>query len=77
MRMRLTAIAGLALLSGCTIYEPGAIVYGAPVAPAPQMTAPAGQNCREFRGSATIEGKQQQVTGVACQQPDGTWRSVQ
>lgn len=32
--------------------------------------------CREFEQTITIEGKQQDAWGVACQEPDGSWRLV-
>jgi surface antigen len=35
-----------------------------------------GQYCREFTQTATIAGKQQQLYGTACRQPDGTWKIV-
>jgi surface antigen len=33
--------------------------------------------CREFQQTVTIGGRQEQAYGVACQQPDGSWRIVQ
>jgi surface antigen len=30
--------------------------------------------CRDFTIQTLMEGRQQQVTGTACRQPDGTWR---
>src|SRR5262245_58608231 len=35
----------------------------------------ADDNCREFTSTANIGGQEQQVVGMACLQPDGTWRS--
>jgi len=32
--------------------------------------------CREYRTTAIIAGKKQQVYGTACRQPDGSWRIV-
>jgi surface antigen len=32
--------------------------------------------CREYRTSAIIGGKQQQVYGTACRRPDGSWKAV-
>lgn len=32
--------------------------------------------CREYRSTAIIAGKKQQVYGTACRQPDGTWQAV-
>jgi hypothetical protein len=47
----------------------------APVEPAPQPLA--GQpNCREYTTNVEVAGQPQQGYGVACQQPDGTWRIV-
>ena len=37
---------------------------------------PAGNYCREFEQTVTIDGRPQQSHGTACQQPDGTWRIV-
>lgn len=30
--------------------------------------------CRDFTVQSLMDGRQQQVTGTACRQPDGTWR---
>ena len=30
--------------------------------------------CRDYRTTATIEGRQQQLYGTACRQPDGSWQ---
>jgi hypothetical protein len=32
------------------------------------------QECRDVSGNAEIDGRQQPFTGLACRQPDGTWR---
>jgi len=34
-----------------------------------------GRACREFVSDAWIDGKQETVTGTACRQGDGSWRS--
>jgi surface antigen len=34
-------------------------------------------NCREFTSTVTIDGRDQQLVGQVCQQPDGSWRIVQ
>jgi surface antigen len=62
----------LTLLGGCTVYEPGSIVYGQPAI----ASASTGQTCREFQATAMIDGRSQLVRGTACQQPDGSWRSA-
>jgi len=67
-------------------YPPPPVVYGAPPVgygqppgayptPAPGPIAK-GQTCREYQSGATIGGQVQQTVGVACLQPDGTWRIV-
>lgn len=43
----------------------------APAAPPPQTG-----NCREYRGDATIDGRNQPFYGTACLQPDGRWHIV-
>jgi surface antigen len=30
--------------------------------------------CREFVQTVTVEGRTEQAHGIACRQPDGTWR---
>ena len=35
-----------------------------------------GRICRDYRATATIEGRQQQIHGTACRQPDGSWQRV-
>lgn len=34
------------------------------------------QYCREYRTTAEIGGKQEQMYGTACRQPDGSWKVV-
>ncbi|HYC06157.1 MAG TPA: RT0821/Lpp0805 family surface protein [Azospirillaceae bacterium] len=35
-----------------------------------------GQFCREYTSRATVGGRNEQVTGTACRQPDGAWKIV-
>ena len=35
-----------------------------------------GQTCRDFISTAMIDGREQQVEGTACRQPDGSWKTV-
>jgi surface antigen len=35
-----------------------------------------GRICRDYRTTATIEGRQQGIYGTACRQPDGSWQRV-
>lgn len=66
-------------------YYPPPAAYAAPVpAPAPAATAPAAQNpaidqsyCRQYQGTVMVDGATQPSSGVACRQPDGTWRIIQ
>ena len=36
-----------------------------------------GQYCREYTQTVTVGGKKQQAYGVACREPDGSWRVIQ
>ncbi len=36
----------------------------------------AGNQCREYRTTVTVGGKQEDAYGTACRQPDGSWRVV-
>ena len=47
------------------------------ITPTRDGTAQNGDYCREFQQSVTIGGKTQDAYGVACRQPDGSWRIVQ
>jgi len=40
-------------------------------------TSAAGLYCREFQQRITIDGRAAVGTGIACRQPDGTWRITQ
>ena len=44
------------------------------VVPTKNVTVDGNQYCREYRSTAIIAGKKQQVYGTACRQPDGTWQ---
>lgn len=50
--------------------------YGT-VTPTREGATESGNYCREFQESVTIGGKTEQAYGVACRQPDGSWRIVQ
>ena len=47
------------------------------VTPVREGTSTEGRYCREFVQSITIAGETQQGYGIACQEPDGSWRIVQ
>jgi surface antigen len=36
----------------------------------------AGNQCREYRTTVTVGGKQEEAYGTACRQPDGSWKVV-
>lgn len=68
------------------VYQaPPPVVYGAPQAaypaPAPQggvsLGREVGQGCREYTAPVIVGGQAVQGYGIACPQPDGTWRIVQ
>lgn len=46
------------------------------VVPTQNVTVDGNPYCREYRTTAVIAGKNQQMYGTACRQPDGTWKSV-
>ncbi len=43
------------------------------ITPVATYESPDGQVCREYAIRATIGGREEQVYGTACRQPDGTW----
>jgi surface antigen len=47
------------------------------VTPTRDGRSASGEYCREFQQSIVVGGRTQQGYGVACQQPDGSWRVVQ
>jgi hypothetical protein len=59
-----------------TVVMPAApsTVVGTPTSP--PYAAPNGQTCREYQGTAEIGGQRQMTYGMACLQPDGSWRIV-
>ena len=46
------------------------------VVPVKNVSVNGNKYCREYRTTADIAGKQQQMFGTACRQPDGTWKAV-
>lgn len=46
------------------------------VVPVKNVTVSGNKYCREYRTVANIGGKQQQMYGTACRQPDGSWKAV-
>lgn len=50
--------------------------YGS-VTPTRDGTSDSGNYCREFYETVAIGGKTEDAYGVACRQPDGSWRIVQ
>ena len=37
----------------------------------------AGNTCREYETTVTIDGKTERATGTACKQADGTWKIIE
>jgi surface antigen len=46
------------------------------VTPVKNVTIEGNRYCREYRTTAVIDGKKQQMYGTACRQPDGAWQVV-
>jgi len=46
------------------------------VVPVRNVTKGHNRYCREYRTTAVIGGKQQEIYGTACRQPDGSWKAV-
>jgi len=46
------------------------------VTPTKNVTVHGNRYCREYRSTAVIAGKEQQVYGTACRQPDGSWKII-
>ena len=47
------------------------------VTPTREGTSSSGRYCREFQQSITVGGETQQGYGIACREPDGSWRILQ
>lgn len=47
------------------------------ITPTRDGTSETGNYCREFHQTVTIGGKSEDAYGIACRQPDGTWRIVE
>ena len=46
------------------------------VTPVKNVRVDGNKYCREYRTTADIAGKKQQMYGTACRQPDGSWKVV-
>ena len=46
------------------------------VVPVKNVSVNGNRYCREYRTTAEINGKTQQMYGKACRQPDGSWKAV-
>jgi len=58
-----------------TWYNPNSGTQGT-ITPTRVGTAADGSACREYQQTITVGGKTERAYGVACMQPDGTWRIV-
>ncbi len=47
------------------------------VTPLRDGTSTSGRYCREFQQSITVAGETEEGYGIACRQPDGSWRILQ
>lgn len=47
------------------------------VTPTKNVSMDGNDYCREYRTTANIGGKKQQMYGTACRQPDGSWQAMQ
>ena len=45
--------------------------------PTEAFVSQSGRNCRDFESTFSIDGRVEESLGLACQQPDGTWRVSQ
>lgn len=50
--------------------------YGS-VTPVRNGVSSTGNYCREFQQTVTIDGQTERAYGVACRQPDGSWKFIQ
>lgn len=50
--------------------------YGS-ITPTRDGFSESGRYCREFYQTITIDNKNEDAHGIACQEPDGTWRIMQ
>jgi hypothetical protein len=57
-------------------YAPGYADPASYAAAPPPAAALAAGDCREYRMPVTIGGRPETAYGVACRQPDGTWRTT-
>lgn len=57
--------------SGQSLPWKGSDATGVVVASAPYQVG--AQNCRQYRHTVTVEGRESMARGVACRNPDGTW----
>ena len=46
------------------------------ITPVKNVRVKGNKYCREYRTTADIAGKQQQMYGTACRQPDGSWKAI-
>ena len=47
------------------------------VTPQPTSYSSGGRYCRDYVQTVYVDGRQETLTGTACQNPDGTWSAVQ
>jgi surface antigen len=73
--MRRSTHLALALACVATLIKPGS--SAAAIEPAQYQPNQPNADCREFTMPVVINGRQEQATGRACRQPDGSWQVTQ
>jgi hypothetical protein len=65
------------LIAAASLAAIGLAAAGPASARVEQSQSGAAPNCRPFTAPVIIDGETRQATGLACQQPDGSWRITQ
>jgi len=63
-------------VEGCGRAAPPPAAAAGPAANRPAVASSSGRTCRFVLTQAVIDGREQQINGVACLEPDGTWRTA-
>jgi surface antigen len=65
-------------LAGAVLGTLAAVPVGQEQTVVPGAAQPPGlqQECRSFTNTVIIDGEKRELKGMACKQPDGSWRNV-
>ena len=63
-------------VEGCGKAAPRPGTANAPAPNRPAVASGGGRTCRFVLTQAVIDGREQQINGVACLEPDGTWKTA-